>query len=49
MGTTQQRGYVTTRGKQWYGYYRKLVNDPTSNEQKSVRIPVKSRVEVEDD
>ena len=40
MGTTHQRGYVTTRGKQWYGYYRKLVNDPTSNEQKSVRVPV---------
>lgn len=40
MGTTHQRGYVTPRGKQWYGYYRKVVNDPTTNEQKSVRIPV---------
>ena len=28
MGTSHQRGYVTTRGKQWYGYYRKTVNDP---------------------
>jgi hypothetical protein len=28
------------RGKQWYGYYRKMVNDPATNEQKSVRVPV---------
>jgi len=40
MGTTQQRGYITTRGKQWYGYYRKIVNDPATNEQKTVRVPV---------
>jgi integrase len=40
MGTTHQRGYVTPRGKQWYGYYRKAVNDPNSDEQKTVRVPV---------
>ena len=40
MGTTHQRGYVTPRGKQWYGYYRKMVNDPATNEQKTVRVPV---------
>jgi integrase len=40
MGTTYQRGYVTPRGKQWYGYYRKTVNDPATNEPKSVRVPV---------
>jgi integrase len=40
MGTTYQRGYVTPRGKQWYGYYRKSVNDPATNEPKSVRVPV---------
>ncbi|HWA93141.1 MAG TPA: site-specific integrase [Terracidiphilus sp.] len=40
MGTTYQRGYVTPRGKQWYGYYRKVVNDSDTNEQKSVRVPV---------
>lgn len=40
MATTHQRGYVTTRGKQWYGYYRKVVNDPATNEQKTVRVPV---------
>jgi len=40
MGTSHQRGYVTLRGKQWYGYYRKGVNDPTTEEQKTVRVPV---------
>jgi hypothetical protein len=40
MGTTYQRGYVTPRGKQWYGYYRKTANDPATNEPKSVRVPV---------
>ncbi|HEV2486073.1 MAG TPA: site-specific integrase [Terracidiphilus sp.] len=40
MGTTYQRGYVTPRGKHWYGYYRKVVNDPATNEPKSVRVPV---------
>ncbi len=40
MGTTHQRGYVTPRGKQWYGYYRKVVNDPTSEEEKTLRVPV---------
>ena len=40
MGTTYQRGYLVPRGKQWYGYYRKTVNDPATNELKSVRVPV---------
>jgi integrase len=40
MASTNQRGYVTPRGKQWYGYYRKVVNDPVTREQKSVRVPV---------
>ncbi len=40
MGTSHQRGYVTLRGKQWYGYYRKVVNDPTTDEQKTVRVSI---------
>ena len=40
MGTTHQRGYVTPRGKQWYGYYRKVVNDPTAEEEKTLRVSV---------
>ena len=40
MGTSRQRGYVTPRGKKWYGYFRKTVNDPTTDEQKTVRVAV---------
>ena len=40
MGSTHQRGYVVPRGKQWYGYYRREVNDPATNEVKTVRVPI---------
>ena len=40
MGMTNQRGYVTPRGKQWYGYYRRVVADAATGEHKSVRVPV---------
>ena len=40
MGSTHQRGYVMPRGKQWYGYYRREVNDPATNEVKTVRVPI---------
>jgi integrase len=40
MATTHQRGFVTPRGKQWYGYFRKVVNDPVLNEEKTDRITV---------
>ena len=38
MGTSHQKGYVTPRGKQWYGYFRKTVKDPATNEEKTVRV-----------
>ena len=40
MGTSHQRGFVTPRGKQWYGYFRKIVNDPVTNEEKIDRVTV---------
>ncbi|HLZ39778.1 MAG TPA: tyrosine-type recombinase/integrase [Candidatus Sulfotelmatobacter sp.] len=40
MGTSSQRGYVTPRGKKWYGYFRKTVIDPTTAKQKTVRVAV---------
>ena len=40
MGASWQRGYVTPRGKLWYGYFRKTVNDPVSNNEKTVRVAV---------
>ena len=40
MGSTHQRGYVVPRGKQWYGYYRREVNDSATNDVKTVRVPI---------
>jgi integrase len=42
MGTKKsyQKGYVTTRGKQWYGYFRKTVRNPASGEEESVRVSI---------
>jgi integrase len=40
MRESSQRGWITPRGKKWYGYFRKTVVDSTTNEQKRVRIPV---------
>ena len=35
MGKSHQRGWVVERGKKWYGYYRRIVLDPTTNERKT--------------
>lgn len=40
MGKSYQRGYVTARGKKWYGYFRRTVFDPSTKEQKSIRVTV---------
>jgi integrase len=40
MGNSHQKGWVVLRGKKWYGYYRKVVLDPTKNEEKTDVIPV---------
>jgi integrase len=34
MGKSHQKGWVILRGKKWYGYCRKVVLDPTKNEEK---------------
>ena len=40
MGRSHQRGWVVARGKKWYGYFRKTVLDPVTNEQIVNVIPV---------
>src|SRR5208282_2776732 len=40
MGKSYQRGWVVSRGKKWYGYFRKTVFDPTANQQKSDVVSV---------
>ncbi|AXC12194.1 Epoxide hydrolase [Acidisarcina polymorpha] len=34
MGTSYQKGWVMLRGKKWYGYFRRTVIDPKTNEPK---------------
>jgi integrase len=40
MGKSYQRGWVVSRGKKWYGYFRKTVFDPITNQQKSDVVSV---------
>jgi integrase len=42
MGKSHQAGWVVLRGKRWYGYFRKRVLNPTTNEEeaKSICIPL---------
>ena len=40
MGKSHQRGWVVLRGRKWYGYYRRTVLDPITNEQKVDVIPI---------
>jgi integrase len=40
MGKSYQRGWVSLRGKKWYGYFRKTIRDPILNENKSKRVTV---------
>lgn len=40
MGTSHQKGWVTVRGKKWYGYFRRTVLDPNTHQPKAVSTPV---------
>ena len=40
MGKSHQRGWVSIRGKKWYGYFRRIVIDPSTNQPKTVSTPV---------
>jgi integrase len=40
MGTSHQKGWVSVRGKKWYGYFRRTVLDPETNEPKTVSTPI---------
>jgi hypothetical protein len=41
MGKSHQAGWVSTRGKYWYGYYRETVLDPETNEERVKKIPIR--------
>ena len=40
MGKSHQKGWVVARGKKWYGYFRRTVIDPASNETKTTVVPM---------
>ncbi len=37
MGKSHQSGWIVLRGERWYGYYRKQVIDPTTED---VRVSI---------
>ncbi|HEY2467652.1 MAG TPA: site-specific integrase [Terracidiphilus sp.] len=40
MGKSHQKGWVSVRGKKWYGYFRRTVIDPETSQPKTVSTPV---------
>ena len=40
MGTSYQRGWVSLRGKKWYGYFRRIILDPVTQQPKTISSPV---------
>jgi integrase len=48
MGVSHQAGWVVLRGKRWYGYFRRRVLDPTTNEEQQdtvcIRLELKSKM-----
>lgn len=40
MGRSHQKGWVVARGKKWYGYFRRTVLDPVSNQPKGNIVPI---------
>ena len=41
MGKSQQTGWVSIRGKYWYGYFRETVLDPETNGERVKKIPIR--------
>jgi hypothetical protein len=48
MGKSHQVGWVVLRGKRWYGYFRKRVLNPITNEEKAkpVCIPLELKAKM---
>jgi integrase len=41
MGKSHQTGWVSLRGKYWYGYFRETILDPESNVERVKKVPVR--------
>src|SRR6185369_216186 len=40
MGKSHQRGWVSLRGKKWYGFFRRAVYDPIHGKEKTKKVTV---------
>ena len=40
MGTSHQKGWVTLRGKKWYGFFRRVVFDPIIGAEKTKKVTI---------
>jgi integrase len=40
MGTSYQKGWVSLRGKKWYGYFRRTILDPETLQPRTISSPV---------
>ena len=40
MGKSHQRGWVSLRGKKWYGYFRRVLYDPINEKEKTKKITI---------
>jgi integrase len=40
MGKSHQKGWVSPRGRKWFGYFRRTVIDPNTHQPKTVSTPV---------
>ena len=40
MGTSYQEGWVSLRGKKWYGYFRRTILNPETNKPEMISSPI---------
>ena len=40
MGKSHQRGWVLSRGRKWYGYFRRTVHDPETHQPRTASTPI---------
>ncbi len=40
MGKSHQKGWVLVRGKKWYGYFRRIMLDPKTNQSRTASTPI---------
>ena len=49
MGKSHQTGWVSLRGKRWFGYFRQTVLDPETNEERVQESLRQTRPQIKND